>query len=358
MYPVIITIQSQIHCLPSLSFFLPHPCLQVLKNQRSLLLEKKTPTTTAARAKTKAATAPTKAKSTNSTLAKASSVTKKAIPKQKGSKQMAPKKHTVQKTSHVLNLSAKTFWPKTTELVSLEFSLRPLADCQLYPQYTIGLHAWFLHQIRDFDPELSAYLHNGESEKPFSLTGLNGQFTSHSQSLQLKAENAYQWRLNSLSGRVTQGIATWLKQLPQTLELQGAPLTIEAVQLAHPATTYTKLLNQGKAQQIEAKAVSLSFTSPTSFRRKGHHLPLPWPKNVFHSYLRRWNHFARTPTEPTDFLDWIDDHVIIQSHQLASLKVVAGKQGSVTGFTGSITYALDRLAAERPDYVAMFLCAL
>lgn len=253
-----------------------------------------------------------------------------------------------------LNLSAKTLWPKTTELLSLEFTLRPLADCQLYAQYTIGLHAWFLHQIQDLNPDLSAYLHDGESEKPFSLTGLSGKFIPHSQSLRLRATETYRWRINILSKQVIPTIAAWLRQLPNTLDLKNAPLTIESVHLAQPASTYAKLLRQGKALAETTNSVSLSFISPTSFRRKGHHLPLPWPTNVFHSYLRRWNHFARKQVEQTDFLDWIDCHVIIQQHQMASAKVAAGKKGSVTGFTGAITYALDRKAADYPFFVIIF----
>lgn len=57
----------------------------------------------------------------------------------------------------------------------MEFTIRSPTDCALYPQYTIGLHAWFLDQIRQLDPELSAYLHDGESEKSFSLSGLKNQ---------------------------------------------------------------------------------------------------------------------------------------------------------------------------------------
>ena len=219
-------------------------------------------------------------------------------------------------------------------------------------RYTLG----FLHQIRDFDPELSAYLHDGGSEKPFSLTGLNGKFTTHSQSLQLHADETYRWRINILSKDVTLGITTWLRHLPETITLENVPLAIEFVQLAQPPTTYAKLLRQAKAQAEDSKVhrLSLSFTSPTSFRRKGHHLPLPWPTNVFHSYLRGWNHFAQKQIDQTNFLDWIDQHLIIQQHQIASRKVAAGKQGSVIGFTGAVTYTLDRKATEQPEFVAMF----
>ncbi|MEM9485489.1 MAG: hypothetical protein AAGA83_17580 [Cyanobacteria bacterium P01_F01_bin.116] len=62
----------------------------------------------------------------------------------------------------------------------------------------MGLHAWFLHQIRDIDPKLSAYMHDGESEKPFSLTGLNGKLIPQSQSLQLQLNKPYRWRISTL----------------------------------------------------------------------------------------------------------------------------------------------------------------
>jgi CRISPR-associated endoribonuclease Cas6 len=55
-----------------------------------------------------------------------------------------------------------------------------------------------------------------------------------------------------------------------------------------------------------------------------------------------------------EFLDWIDDYGIIQRHHLESVKVVAGKRGSVTGFLGSVTYGLATPASERPEFQALF----
>ena len=104
-----------------------------------------------------------------------------------------------------LNLKGK-LWPPKTELVGLEFDLVAVEDCRLYSQYTIGLHAWFLQQIQDFDPELSAHLHDSEQEKAFNLSGLSGQFTPHSRSLQLQANRTYQWHLNVFSQPAVKGL--------------------------------------------------------------------------------------------------------------------------------------------------------
>ncbi|NJN05070.1 MAG: CRISPR-associated endoribonuclease Cas6 [Leptolyngbyaceae cyanobacterium RM1_1_2] len=250
-----------------------------------------------------------------------------------------------------LDLTAKTLWPQKTELVGLVFNLQAIADSALYPQYTIGLHAWFLQQIQQFDAELSAYLHDGESEKPFNLSGLSGQFISHSRELQLQKGKSYQWHLNALSAPTVAGLERWLRRLPDEVALKNAPLQIKNVQIAHAPITYAQLSQQGQAQ---SGSVSLSFLSPTSFRRKSHHLPLPWHPNVFHSYLRRWNHFSGQPVDQDAFLDWIDNHVIIQRHYLESQKVAAGKRGSLTGFVGAIAYSLARQAAAQPDFQALF----
>ncbi len=242
-------------------------------------------------------------------------------------------------------------WPANTELLSLAFELEPKAADLLYPQYTVGLHAWFLDQIRQIDPDLSAHLHDSGSEKPFTLSGLTGPLLPRGQQLQLVPQQTYFWHLTALSQPVVRALATWLKRLPAAIALHSAPLTIRSCSLASPATTYAQLL---QVQRPTPPTLTLNFLSPTSFRRKGHHLPLPWPPNVFHSYLRRWNDFSGLPFEQEEFLAWIDDCVLIQRHRLESSKVVAGKKGSVTGFTGFIEFGLSQAAAERPDFEQLF----
>ncbi|MEB3213074.1 MAG: CRISPR-associated endoribonuclease Cas6 [Leptolyngbyaceae bacterium] len=244
----------------------------------------------------------------------------------------------------------KLTWPKETELVGIEFSLLAEENYELYSQYSIGLHAWFLQSIQAFDVELSADLHDGESEKPFCITGLDGQFVAHSRNLQLEAGKTYHWSVHGFSARTVAGLATWLKKPPKEIVLKNAALKVEHIQISLPATTYDALEESAEDDGV----LSLTFKSPTSFRRKGHHLPLPLPRNVFHSYLRRWNLFSGQEVPQDEFLDWVDDHVVIQRHQMESVKVAAGKRGSVTGFTGAIALGLDRKAKEHPEFCRLF----
>lgn len=258
-----------------------------------------------------------------------------------------PRTRSVQPTSTKPSVTL----PTTSELVGLNFSLQAIAAGELYPQYTIGLHAWFLDQIRQFDPELSAYLHDGESEKPFTISGLSGQFTTHSRALKVEAGATYHWQVTALSKSVVRGLATWLKQRPDAVELKGAPLNIQAIEVQLAPLTYKKLWQNAADQQ---GTVNLSFITPTSFRRRGNHFPLPVPMNLFHSYLRRWNDFSGQPYEPDDFLDWVEEHVVIHQHQVVSEKVAAGKRGSVTGFVGAVQLGLNSRATNHAEFQQLF----
>lgn len=240
-------------------------------------------------------------------------------------------------------------WPAATELVGLCFDLVPSHDHRLYPQYTMGLHAWFLQQIGAFDPELSAYLHDGETEKAFNLSPLVPVAGAGEDALQLRRGQVYQWWVRGLTRRVVQGLAVWLRRLPDQVGWRGAPLEIRRVSLGLPPTTYASL-----AAVSPESSLSLSFTSPTSFRRRGHHLPLPWPPNVFHSYLRRWQIFSGHPVEAQAFLTWVEEGVLIRRHRLCSEKVAAGKRGSVTGFTGQVSFGLTPEAAAHPQFCQVF----
>ncbi|AFZ22165.1 CRISPR-associated endoribonuclease Cas6 [Allocoleopsis franciscana] len=241
-------------------------------------------------------------------------------------------------------------WPSSTELVGLVFEVIPQKAATLYPEYTKTLHAWFLDQVRSHDPQLSASLHDDESKKPFTISGLDGKMdTTTGGQLQLLSDQTYYWTVTAFSPTVVQWLGHWLEHLPPAIELRYAPLQIQSVAFALPPTTYAQLY-----QAEIAKTLTLSFLTPTSFRRKGHHLPLPWPVNVFHSYLRRWNEFSGMPSDDEAFLAWVDESVLISRHQLESVKVAAGKQGKVTGFLGAVEYSLTSEATKQRHFQRLF----
>lgn len=251
-------------------------------------------------------------------------------------------------------------WSDDTELVSLVLTVCPKKDVALPTNYTKGLHAWFLNQVLQKDPKLSQYLHDGQSEKPFTISRLFGEMAQNDNQIILLEGKTYHWYLSALSQPVVQWLRHWLHNLPRDIILtfKQPPastfpdkiyLSIKSVEIALPPTTYSHLL-----KTISPQKIALSFCSATSFRSKGNHYPLPAPDKLFHSYLRRWNHFAAHKFDQEQFLAWVESNVIIVRHQLKSTRVPGGKRGLVTGFVGAIELNLAKSASDNLEFIKLY----
>ncbi len=238
-----------------------------------------------------------------------------------------------------------------TELVGISLELVPVENGYLYPQYSTGLHAWFLDRVRESDPKLSAQLHDEQMEKAFTISDLQGPLLPAGKGFQVSPDQTYRWYVTALSSSVANWLADWVRNLPEELSLHGAPLSIRSWEITLPATNYAQLLAD---TAVTGANVKLTFLTPTSFRQKKNHLPLPVPRNLFHSYLRRWNNFSGKAFSQEEFLDWVEEQVVISHHKIESAKVAAGKRGMVTGFTGSVELNLSRSAGKNPDFKELF----
>ena len=238
-------------------------------------------------------------------------------------------------------------WKAHTELVGITLTLKALNDIELFPNYTIGLHAWFLHQVQDSNPKLSAYLHDGQSEKAFAISPLNGKLEPKAQNLIAKADNIYTWSISALSKPVCDWLKNWCDRHPSILDHYAGNFAITQISINQPPTTYNNLWSDSSNPEPR---FTLAFLTPTCFRSKNHHLPLPIPSNIFHSYLRRWNDFAPEAFPQEEFLAWIEQVVYITNYDLDCTKVAVAKQGYVTGFTGTVEFAADLKASQNSDF--------
>lgn len=243
--------------------------------------------------------------------------------------------------------SAIASWTDDTEIVSITLNLRAIADISLSPNYTTAFHAWFLHQVRDSDPQLSAYLHDGQSEKAFAISPLNGKLEPIANSFLVKADSTYTWTISALSKTLCAWLQTWYINHPEMINLYKGNLAIEQISINQPPTTYNNLWSNSSNPEPR---FTLAFLTPTCFRSKNHHLPLPIPANIFHSYLRRWNDFAPEAFPQEEFLTWIEKVVYITNYDLTCTKVAVAKQGYVTGFTGTVEFTVDLRASRHSDF--------
>jgi CRISPR-associated endoribonuclease Cas6 len=242
----------------------------------------------------------------------------------------------------------KLTWPSQTDLIGLQFTLQPIQDCTLPSNYTYWLHAWFLDQMRQVDPNISAYLHDNQAEKAFTLSPILGDVQEFDRTITFAAATTYHCQITALCLPIAKALKKWLTHSPTNINLQGVTFPITAWQISTPATTYEFLWEQAPTSDL-----SLTFVSPTGFRKNGNHMPLPIPENLFHSYLRRWNTFAYPEFDQDDFLQWVNEHVVILRHDIRSRKAQPGKQGSVTGFIGTLQLGLIPKAKTEPEYVQL-----
>ena len=260
---------------------------------------------------------------------------------------------------HNLLVKEGRLWPLGTELLGLEFELKAIASGHLESSYAKGLHAWTLKQFQQVNPELSAKMHDNPERKGFTLSRLRGNLVPEQNGFRITRGDRFYWSISCLSEEVVRGMHAWLSNGVDTIRLQENVLKVEACRVELKPQTYA-----GVWRAAVDKPLTVSFLSPTSFRRKGQHLPIPWPFNLFQSYLRRWQAFTEMEfarkvfgEEGLDaevFLAWIDEGVVFRRHELRSEKVAAGKRGMVTGFVGAVELGLSSVAREAVGFTRLF----
>jgi CRISPR-associated endoribonuclease Cas6 len=234
--------------------------------------------------------------------------------------------------------------PRQPDLIGIQLSIQPTQDSTLPSNYTYWLHAWFLDQIRQIDPNLSAELHDNQAEKAFTLSGFLGATPPSNRIINFSATTTYHCQITALHKTLSAALKNW--QPPSTITLRNSTFQITQRQTNLPATTYKTLWDNTNLDD----ELNLSFLSATAFHKNGNHMPLPIPENLFHSYLRRWNIFSDYQFDHEEFLNWVREGVVLLRHNIRSIKVQPGKQGSVTGFMGNIQLGITNKAQYQVDF--------
>lgn len=268
---------------------------------------------------------------------------------------------------------------ESIDLLSLVLTLRPLQADREPPPLGRAAHAWLLDAVRWSDPALAEQIHAGSEARPFTVSGLIGV----SRAIGLATDRTYALRLTALSAPVAQALikatahpATSPQQTNSNLT-EGestagkgdAPLAVGAqVQMAqtafrveavdrgldptanlqtpassphHPwagGATYETLSAPwllGRA--TPSRAVGLQFTSPTTFKSGGRHLPVPLPSLVFGSLLEKWNAFAPVAFPP-EVRRYAEECLAISQFNWQSRGVPLKEGGLRVGVVGRVRY--------------------
>jgi CRISPR-associated endoribonuclease Cas6 len=238
------------------------------------------------------------------------------------------------------------------DLLSLVITLKskstPDQDKSLPRWWGRAAHALLLDLVREGDPSLAERLHRDNQTRPFTVSTLMGRFSQG----KLDPREPYMLRLTAL----THPIATVLKAATQNgrlslgneLELDYLPFEITALDPAPAASSpASPWAGEDSYQELGAilllakenapRRLSLSFTSPTTFKSGGMHVPVPLPELVFGSLLDRWNAFAPI-TFPEETKRYAAECLAIGRYKLSSRAVPMKKGGLRVGGVGEISY--------------------
>ncbi|MEJ5312392.1 MAG: CRISPR system precrRNA processing endoribonuclease RAMP protein Cas6 [Anaerolineae bacterium] len=209
---------------------------------------------------------------------------------------------------------------------TLTFPLQPEQAQALPPYPGRALHALFYQWLALGDYALSTHVHADDGPRPFTIAPLrsvDGQPT-----LRLTLLDDALWPA------LSQGIA-----LTPAVEVLGHLLTLPAGGPQITQRSYADLAAHARADT----RLNLRFLSPTSFRSREMHYPLPDPVLVFQSWLNRWNEFA--PEEHqinVAVLDLVAAHVAVSYYNGRTEMVDFGGNKRVVGFVGAVQYSILR----------------
>jgi CRISPR-associated endoribonuclease Cas6 len=253
-------------------------------------------------------------------------------------------------------------------LLSMVISLKPVesippgGDPPLPAWWGRAAHALLLDQVRLQNDVLAEALHDPDSgARPFTVSTLIGPSTRKG----LEAETTYRLRMTSLRADLVEILLKAAQPgsplSPGSLvELDYLGFQIQSVQ-PHPdnaqsqsGSLQSSALNDQSSwscltsyQELSAPyllarenaphRVTLKFTSPTSFKSKGMHVPIPTPELVFGSLLDRWNTFAPIAF-PAEVKRYASECLAVSRFKLHSLSVPVKSRGIRVGGLGQVTY--------------------
>ena len=209
---------------------------------------------------------------------------------------------------------------------ALTLPLNPDEAKTLPPYPGRALHALFYQWLALGDYSLSVQVHDQSGPRSFTVSPLyriNGQPTIHFTLLD-----------DILWPALSQGIS-----LTPTVEVIGRPLTLPS---GGPQVEHRSYADLAANSQAETR-IRVRFLSPTSFRSREMHLPLPDPFLVYQSWLNRWNVFAPEDVRiNVALLDIVAAHVAVGRYDLRTEMVDLGRNRKIIGFVGAIQYKVIR----------------
>lgn len=180
-----------------------------------------------------------------------------------------------------------------------------------------GLHAILLGALNTASASLAETVHEMRV-KPFSQALLPNKCDEPS--------TPWLWHVSLLDDGLVDPFLTGLAEAPpETLRQQPVQFQLDAVQ--RESKTYVELGKTPSAMNFK-----VSFLTPTSFKQRYYHSPLPTPYQCFQSWWRRWRYFAPAGQAiNVAALDIVRAHLVVSYFNMRSDVMKAGDRHFIGG---------------------------
>lgn len=230
-----------------------------------------------------------------------------------------------------------------------------------------ALQGMFLHLLEHVDPAVSERLHTDNQYRPYTLSPLGvGEPGRGFQGFGLPCDNLLKgrtscyFRITLLEDDLFPTFSRYfLDRTEPVFRLGNTEFLVTGVlgDHTHPSplpegeiqwsqyVSYGELLNNASHTN---RRIALRFLTPTSFRRRTFDFLLPDPRLVFRSYMKRFEEFYQIAFL-SDFEEQVEYHTGISSLSQVQTGLIKTKNVSLIGFTGRVTYKIERDAS--PDLI-------
>ena len=232
------------------------------------------------------------------------------------------------------------------DLKAVTITLRALpgaAETPAPPWWGRAVHALWLNVIEQTDAELAQRIHDGSDLRPYTLSSLMGRFPQG----RILADEGYRLRITTLTPELSALLAEAIVSGPLapgrvvTLDYHGFRVAqVDAAEgpWSGEADYLTLAVGVLARHAAPERRIALRFVSPTGFRSRGRHVPVPLPELVFGSLLQRWNAFAPIAF-PDETRRYAEESLAIARYELRTRTVTMKNQGKRPGAVGVVSYA-------------------
>lgn len=170
----------------------------------------------------------------------------------------------------------------TLDLVSVRTAKLPTGHGHL-------VHGWFLDVVKQRDPFLSRWFHDGHPDKPFTISMLQGGRRPGSGVIVFPAGEACRLRLTGLDEAASGVVASFASGDIDRLVLAGEEFHVKGA--TSQERSFPDVVG-GATRQRRQRRIGMRFVSPTAFKADRERIPLPRPELLVRKLGEKWNVYA------------------------------------------------------------------